>query len=1041
MTGLTLDSSSEFGGYWWSFIRLRTCSDGTQYGRLFPSAREPTGSAGYNFSCAGGFVAFSAWEAAPGEPRNPLTKVSFACADGGVASWTSPAMGAGAPGVSLTSAFGKCPDGGAIYRIAMKGNNSFIAAASVYCAPQPGEDWNPLDRCPVMPGYTLVPGYYASGSATNLTALGTGTTATGAMAACSSDSSCAAVLFGSGTISSYQTQAVSLVTLQAAVGTGGAPSEGCSGTYVRTATGPRQYYCVAGLSAPSATVLSTSAVQPHLCGRACDTSMGCVAYVTDPAGSGCRLLSDAFSASLGPLVVNVSAAGALCMPASESYWCAPQGWSIKGDILKGPWYLRNPEMCRAACDANSTCTHYHYRSADFTCTLLSNAWYGSSGANGPDSDVSRACVKTPQHASLGRSPGGSLPHAAACYPGVALSDPATTSPIVTLTAVPYSSTTCAAACASNSDCAHWSLMLSGECRLFSGSGAPVAGQASGYGPLQSVAVSCLATVGGRYHCLPTEQGVAYTQLYGFSGAGYSVSRGDCADACTANAACVSFLFRILSSGTVCVLHSTVFHGDRFSNVREASVIGGTYRTCLRTLSARQRFGNAADVPLPCPAPSGAIFYPNPTGIPSSFNTTVLKDLNETVSSAMTNECLGSSSCVAVQATGYSTTKVLDGSSSEFQKLLVLPGAGDATCAGTYVRSSPDPWYCLPDGHDIPGMNLSGYPTYKPSSEVCAEACLSDSSCSGYVYSADSGNCTARSLTFLSGPDGSTSAAADPQQRACVKTPMGAYGEVLSYRYFWSHACFAGTHLGGTALSSLASASVASCAKWCAAYGTACTHYQLTRAGGCEVFSGAFGGDANGEIAYGPSSAVAMACLRATVTGAALTFTAFGTATISSISAAEPATSLTAARSAIHTGTARTTTTHATASFSPFATVAHAYTTSNPFNTIIHATASSIPFATGEFAATSAIAIAAPAAAAFSSSAVVTTTVSSATVTTSAEPATAITTSAEPATAITTSAEPATAITTSAEPATAITTSAEPATAITTAAEPATATIP
>ncbi|KAG2452521.1 hypothetical protein HYH02_002759 [Chlamydomonas schloesseri] len=192
-------------------------------------------------------------------------------------------------------------------------------------------------------------------------------------------------------------------------------------------------------------------------------------------------------------------------------------------------------------------------------------------------------------------------------------------------------------------------------------------------------------------------------------------------------------------------------------------------------------------------------------------------------------------------------------------------AGISSTAATTCVPATDPWYCLPYGFGITGEVLAGYPTASGTGEACAYACQTTPTCSAYLHSPDSltgGSCTLLRSAF-NGPNGTAALLADGRARACVKTPQFSHptGSVP----FWSHMCYTGVDLGGTVVSTLSNVDGHTCAKWCAAYGSGCSHWQLSSKGLCEARTGPMWTNASGMVAYGPRDGIAAACLRATGT--------------------------------------------------------------------------------------------------------------------------------------------------------------------------------
>lgn len=181
---------------------------------------------------------------------------------------------------------------------------------------------------------------------------------------------------------------------------------------------------------------------------------------------------------------------------------------------------------------------------------------------------------------------------------------------------------------------------------------------------------------------------------------------------------------------------------------------------------------------------------------------------------------------------------------------------------TCPHTRTDPWYCLPYGIGITGEALPGYPTSSGTAEACAYACQTTPTCSAYLHSPDSAtaSCTLFRKVF-NGPDGTAALLADGRARACLKTPQFSHptGSVP----FWSHMCYTGVDLGGTVVSTLSNVDGHECAKWCAAYGYGCSHWQLSTAGVCEARTGPLWTNAGGMVVYGPQSGIATACLRST----------------------------------------------------------------------------------------------------------------------------------------------------------------------------------
>ncbi|KAG2491872.1 hypothetical protein HYH03_009825 [Edaphochlamys debaryana] len=944
MTGLQLDASSNSSGRWWTYARLASCTDGPYFFNEFPEANRPTGINGANFTCASGFVGLSAVEFQ--DTPSPVYDVKLRCDDGGVTSFTTPGIGLG-PGQGVQQSFSaRCPPGGAISQILLNGNTSLISAATVRCSPKPYVDWDPVLRCPQQPGFTLMPTFFAA-SALNLTTLPANTDASAALSTCLADPGCTSVAFEvdeAGT-QTFTTQFSNSAELEAYMSTNAASVEGCSGTYAKTPEGPRQYFCVPGLTDAAAGVLNTSSVPPHLCAQACnDAPEACFAFATDPSGSRCTLLTSLLTSAAVPVKYNTSAVGTVCFAANEPYQCVPAGWRLGGTQYSIVQQLLTPELCRKYCDdTGAPCTHYTYNASTFSCMLLYDTWLNS-GGNAAEAapGISRACFKTPQHPLLSRSKNNTahLPHTAACFPGVALVNRATTPPFLTF-GPPGSTTSCALQCYQRPICTHWSLLLDGSCLLFNAT-AQVAAQASGYGPASDVALSCMSHLGGTYHCLPKRQAIAYEELSLLADV---ATAADCATACSGNSSCVSFKYA--AKELSCSLHRVSFAGEGGGGVNgyQANATAD-FHVCLRTLSMTAQFSNPdalidREVPTACPLPKGYTFYPNPVGLPMSAFAK-LRDANATTALGAANECGSTATCAGFSAVAAGGLALLSGNASLYQGMIDLPGsrASGANCSGLYVASpeepqqyfcvkglelpavalgssaltpraceaqcslttgceavamtpgatnatvncsfhgavftanatgayavgvanlttcvrTNDPWYCLPDGYDLPGT--SGGTFSSPTGEDCANQCMGDSGCSGYIFLSNSSLCVRRSgILSGSAQNGAAGLAADPAQRSCIKTQSAAVAGADRTVGMWQLVCYGGVSLGGTVLTSFPQTDLRTCASQCSSQGATCQHFHLLPNNTCELRTDVFS-------TFGAVPNVLMSCLRTTGT--------------------------------------------------------------------------------------------------------------------------------------------------------------------------------
>ena len=288
-----------------------------------------------------------------------------------------------------------------------------------------------------------------------------------------------------------------------------------------------------------------------------------------------------------------------CIATNEPYFCLPSGWDVSGSSVGG-MVSPNPEACRAQCDANPSCTHYLYTVADFGCHLRGQVFMGYYGNNKLDSGVQRACIKTTQHPQFGppiapaSGSGGTvtrLPHGTLCFAGLSVGGGSVTAygPDAVST-----TTSCAQACYSSSNCGHWQLQHSGSCMLFAEGTALTTLSNYGVGLDADAAIGCLVGIAGTYKCLLPRMGVVYTQL-GSTILGV-VEREGCAELCSGNASCRGFQFT--AANFTCVLFSDVFYGPSGAN----GYIGNAPNSlvvCLRTLSARAVFSPA---PLQPPSP-------------------------------------------------------------------------------------------------------------------------------------------------------------------------------------------------------------------------------------------------------------------------------------------------------------------------------------------------------------------------------------------------------------------------------------------------------
>lgn len=124
----------------------------------------PTGGAGLNVTCPGGFDAIRGEESAMGQTLLPITALSFRCST--TNAWSS-SVGSGDAGVARNATVSACPPGYVIYGFNLMGNASTLGGIQPLCVLKPGsKNWDPVKRCPQAAGYTLVPGWYPAGPTT-----------------------------------------------------------------------------------------------------------------------------------------------------------------------------------------------------------------------------------------------------------------------------------------------------------------------------------------------------------------------------------------------------------------------------------------------------------------------------------------------------------------------------------------------------------------------------------------------------------------------------------------------------------------------------------------------------------------------------------------------------------------------------------------------------------------------------------------------------------------------------------------------------------
>ncbi len=133
-----------------------------------------------------------------------------------------------------------------------------------------------MKRCPHMPGFHLVPGYFPALNASdpaNATTVGAAvSTLSAATSSCVGSGSCAGIqmtlsgIHGNATLNTISGAAA---RLQAAVGSGGSAAGGCAGTYVRSVVGGLPQWLCAAAVGLQGTVLNVSSMPAHLCADAC----------------------------------------------------------------------------------------------------------------------------------------------------------------------------------------------------------------------------------------------------------------------------------------------------------------------------------------------------------------------------------------------------------------------------------------------------------------------------------------------------------------------------------------------------------------------------------------------------------------------------------------------------------------------------------------------------------------------------------------------------------------------------------------------------
>ncbi|KAG2445957.1 hypothetical protein HXX76_000560 [Chlamydomonas incerta] len=908
--------AAEGTGSWVTYLGITLCRDGTGTGptnKLTFGTPPAGGSSGLNITCPGGFDAIRGEESAMGQAPLPITALSFRCSS--TSAWSSP-VGSGNPGVTRNASVSACPPGGVIYGFNMTGNATALGNIRPFCVQKPGaKDWDPIKRCPQTVGYTLVPGWYPAGP-TSLYTIATLPPWVGvdiAVTACAADPSCTSIgysvdTFGNTTFYTYNS--TNPAEFAAAMGnTAYTGVDGCSGTLAPSswAGGPSQWYCVSGVRT-DAPVLSTISAGPNDCANTCDNDPNCESWTMDASGSTCTTREYGFAATQW---VDDSSTGVTCVIANDPWLCPVYGWTLRGVLLNSSIHTI-PETCKAACAfAAPACTHYTYTSSNLRCQLFgSSLMTGGVGINGPVAFniPDRVCMATPQHPKLGQPIGPTrAAHSSMCWPGVRLvgtggTPAASPSPAPAPTPAPAATTAtsaeCARQCMANSTCVHWSLRLGGGCDLY-GADAVVAGQAAGgYGPDPAVAQSCLANVQGTFHCVPARQGLAFELDNTFSNV---TTRTDCAKLCKSSTYCVGFVYYIPSStGTSsCRLMARAFAGAADVTSVNQQYAPLNFQACVRTLSLQQggstQFQGLAVQPgLPTVNGSCDGFYArSPRGItpfmciPGLVLPAAITTITTTLTTARECETLcrsyPSNFCHAFyyveSAPGIVTCEIKTNLFASGNLSPYIAGIG-ATNTTTCVPAT-DPWYCLPYGIGITGEVLAGYPVSSGTGEACAYACQTTPTCSAYLHSPDSAtaSCTLFRAVF-NGPNGTTALLADGRARACLKTPQ--FSHPANSLPFWSHMCWTGVDLGGTVVSTLGNVDGHTCAKWCAAYGYGCSHWQLSSAGLCEARTGPLWTNAGGMVVYGPQPGIAAACLRSTGTfmclrdGAEVAYSLLGT---------------------------------------------------------------------------------------------------------------------------------------------------------------------
>ncbi|KXZ45636.1 hypothetical protein GPECTOR_52g37 [Gonium pectorale] len=550
---ITSISMADGGGDYVTLIQAGACSDAsTPTGYVAVKGPQPS-----VFGCADGFDAVKAEEAynepgaMPAAGAHPAVQVSFRCTKDDL--FSSPAMGSGAGlDPTRTVTIVTCPaDNTVITSLEIYSNSSAVGVIRIYCTPRDGRNPpSPLASCLASPGFYSLPGYFAPGvTLGRYTKSGLLT----AFTACASDDDCTALTYNEVDRDPYlETQTSDQGALQLETpGDGGGE---CYGTFVRTPTGPRQYYCVVDLGLTGDSPQKAGTVNLIDCAYLCSSgSFGsCGAFTHTSSKNDCVVRATPFasnqSLSLSTLVPKVS-----CWAASDPWFCMPDGFELAS--YPAPYstsYRRaTPEQCRFDCDWDASCQHYSYNPETYECALRYVTFYGGQDSNQPTASGFRTCIKTPQHHTFSAN---GQPYGSLCFPGVSLggSTPKYSAPS------PNQPTSCASVCRTYG-CGHWHLNTDGTCDVYE-KGEALAPGGKGYGTTNTVALSCLAAVTGTYECLASGQGVAYDLLSTLEGV---ETRESCAESCNGDSACAGIIYD--SKAATCVTFKNLFIGSKGAN--------------------------------------------------------------------------------------------------------------------------------------------------------------------------------------------------------------------------------------------------------------------------------------------------------------------------------------------------------------------------------------------------------------------------------------------------------------------------------------------